>query len=721
MKDVTANIQEKLKDTYDIIGQIGEGGGGSVYKAYHKRLQKEVVIKRMHMKSRNELKNRQEVNILKNLRNSYLPQVYDFLDTGDEVYTVIDFIPGESFQQLLKRNVRFTKEKVVKYARQLCEALVYLHGQDIPILHGDIKPANVMLTPEDNVCLIDFNISGFFEQNELMAIGYSKGYAAPEQKALVEEIKERLQQQAGLKEGEGNAIVNMGGVTETLCLTQEGRDGQATAFLDTTMDSIFVDNPEQRIDVRSDIYSLGATLYHLLTGRRPEDGRAELDMEELSELSSEAFAYILVTAMEYRKEDRFQSAVKMLKALDQIAKLDGRYKRLLWKQRVELLFSFAVFLAGIVLIFAGKNISRTEREEQYTAYISKLEEAVAEYNQDMFEENYTACLAMDSENPRAHYEKAVWMYRQGDFEGCMDEIQSLLGKGPFEDRVTMANLYLLMGNCYYETLDYGKAAEALETALEYDTENTAVYRDLAIAYAGNGRSGDAKEVLDRAIGKGLAEDQIYLVQGEIAKSRNDIETAREMFQKCLALTADDSIRMRAYVFYCDLDKNSTEALLDSAAMLEKAIRELPLGSTGLLYERLAQMYINLEANTDDMQYSRKAIQVFQDIISNGMSSYQTYINLTILYEQAREFEHAHEMIDQALDLYGENYISYKRKAFLEADEQADEEVEERDYHGFEDSYKKAVELYKQAGEEDSEMPLLEKIYAELVQAGWLTE
>ncbi len=721
MKDVTANIQEKLKDTYDIIGQIGEGGGGSVYKAYHKRLQKEVVIKRMHMKSRNELKNRQEVNILKNLRNSYLPQVYDFLDTGDEVYTVIDFIPGESFQQLLKRNVRFTKEKVVKYARQLCEALVYLHGQDIPILHGDIKPANVMLTPEDNVCLIDFNISGFFEQNELMAIGYSKGYAAPEQKALVEEIKERLQQQAGLKEGEGNAIVNMGGVTETLCLTQEGRDGQATAFLDTTMDSIFVDNPEQRIDVRSDIYSLGATLYHLLTGRRPEDGRAELDMEELSELSSEAFAYILVTAMEYRKEDRFQSAVKMLKALDQIAKLDGRYKRLLWKQRVELLFSFAVFLAGIVLIFAGKNISRTEREEQYTAYISKLEEAVAEYNQDMFEENYTACLAMDSENPRAHYEKAVWMYRQGDFEGCMDEIQSLLGKGPFEDRVTMANLYLLMGNCYYETLDYGKAAEALETALEYDTENTAVYRDLAIAYAGNGRSGDAKEVLDRAIGKGLAEDQIYLVQGEIAKSRNDIETAREMFQKCLALTADDSIRMRAYVFYCDLDKNSTEALLDSAAMLEKAIRELPLGSTGLLYERLAQMYINLEANTDDMQYSRKAIQVFQDIISNGMSSYQTYINLTILYEQAREFEHAHEMIDQALDLYGENYISYKRKAFLEADEQADKEVEERDYHGFEDSYKKAVELYKQAGEEDSEMPLLEKIYAELVQAGWLTE
>lgn len=754
MEKVTENIQEKLKDTYDIIGQVGEGGGGSVYKAYHKRLQKEVVIKRMHMKSQNELKNRQEVNILKNLRNSYLPQVYDFLDTGDEVYTVIDFIPGESFQQMLNKNVRFTKEKVVKYARQLCEALVYLHGQDIPILHGDIKPANIMLTPEDNVCLIDFNISGFFEQNEIMAIGYSKGYAAPEQKALVLEIQERLQKQAaalkaegGIAEG-GNVPFRASGIgeeentqtlavfaegmavhTETagnmedaaadLALQWDGRDGRETAFLDTTMDSIFVDNPKQQIDARSDIYSLGATLYHLLTGRRPADGRVEPDVEELGELSSEAFAYILVTAMQYRKEDRFQSAVKMLEALDQIAKLDGRYKRLLWKQRVELLFSFAVILAGIVLIFVGKNMSRTEREEQYAAYISKLEEAVAGYDEKMFEENYAACLAMDSEDPRAHYERAVWMYRQGDFEGCAGYIQQLLEGTLPEDAVTLANLYLLLGNCYVETLEYGKAAEALETALEYDGDNTAVYRDLAIAYAGDGRSGEAKEVLDSAVGRGLAEDQIYLVQGEIAESQGDIEAAGEMFRKCLALATDDSIRMRAYVFYCDLDKNSTEALLDNAAMLEEAIRELPLGSNGLLYERLAQMYINLEANTDDMQYGRKAIQVFQDIINNGMASYQTYINLTILYEQAREFGHAHEMIDQALDLYGENYVSYKRKAFLEADEQADKEVGERDYHGFEDSYKRAAELYKQAGGEDSEMPLLEKIHEELVQAGWL--
>ncbi|MDE6202484.1 MAG: protein kinase, partial [Lachnospiraceae bacterium] len=357
----------------------------------------------MHMKSGNQLKNRQEADILKNLRHSYLPQVLDFIEAGEAVYTVIDFIPGESFQQLLDKGVRFPMEKIIKYARQLCEALIYLHSREIPVLHGDIKPANIMLTPSDNVCLIDFNISGFFEQNEIMAVGYSKGYAAPEQKALVLEIQNRIQQytvnnerpelrdessiQATPREtktiGLENTTVlledsaenetlflNTENDTETLYLQENQRDEKETAFLETTMDSIFVDNPQQQIDVRSDIYSLGATLYHLLSGRRPDDGQPDLTYEQLSALSSDAFAYILTTAMAYRKEDRFQSAGKTLEALNQIAKLDKRYKKLLFKQRVELLVSFTAVLLGIVLVFAGLRTGREEQENLYGTYIS---------------------------------------------------------------------------------------------------------------------------------------------------------------------------------------------------------------------------------------------------------------------------------------------------------------------------------------------------------------
>ncbi|GFI16441.1 serine/threonine-protein kinase PknF [Lachnospiraceae bacterium] len=752
MEDFTVNIQAQLKDTYDVTGQIGEGGGGSVYKAYHKRLQKEVVIKKMHMKSGNELKNRQEADILKNLRHSYLPQVLDFIEAGNDVYTVLDFIPGESFQQLLDKGVRFPMDKIIKYAGQLCEAISYLHGQEIPVLHGDIKPANIMLTPSDNVCLIDFNISGFFEQNEIMAIGYSKGYAAPEQKALVLEIQSKLQKLAADCEGPESRdkdsyqemawetetiklengtvllvddtetetlLLNIENETETLLLPENQTDEKVTTLLDTTIKSIFVDNPEQQIDVRSDIYSLGATLYHLLAGRRLDDGHPGLTYEQLSELSSDAFAYILTTAMAPRKEDRFQSAGKMLEALNQIARLDKRYKKLLFKQRVELLLSFTVFLLGIVLAFTGLRTARTEQEGLYAVYISQMEEAIAQRDQTVFEENYEACMALNKSDPRAYYERALWMYKNRDYEGCARYIQELTEEYQFEDQVAAANLYLLLGNCYFEQGDYQKSAGVLEEALELDGQNKAIYRDLAIVYAGMERSSDAQEILNAAIESGLDEDQIYLVQGEIAGSRKDVEMARENLKKCLAITTDDTIRTRAYVFYSDLDRNSTEGLLDSAGMLEKGIRELPLGSKGILYERLAQMYINLQANTGDLQYSRKAIQVFNDIISNGLASYQTYINLTILYEQTGEFEQAHGIIDKAIDLYGDNYISYKRKAFLEADEQANKDMEERNYHGFEENYKMAVELFRDVETDDPEMPLLEKVYGELVQAGWL--
>lgn len=168
-----------FSDTYEVIDYLQSGSGGMVYKAYHKRLKKEVVLKRIKKKSANMKINRQEVDILKNLNHMYLPQVLDFLSVDGEIFTVISFVPGKSFKELLDEGAHFKKKQLICWGMQLCSALHYLHNQNPPIIHGDIKPANMMLTPQGNICLIDFNISFFMDDS--MVWGYTEGYTSPEQ------------------------------------------------------------------------------------------------------------------------------------------------------------------------------------------------------------------------------------------------------------------------------------------------------------------------------------------------------------------------------------------------------------------------------------------------------------------------------------------------------------------------------------------------------------
>ena len=183
------NLPEEITQTYIIDKAIGEGGAGVVYLATHTRLKKKVVLKKIKGAISTDFVNsRAEVDILKNLRHSYLPQVIDFIESSEGIFTVMDYIDGESLQAKLDRGYRFTEKEVRKYFEQICEAVRYLHSQNPPIIHGDIKPDNIMITKEGNVCLIDFNISGFLSGSGLKATGYTPGYSSPEQMAAFKAV-----------------------------------------------------------------------------------------------------------------------------------------------------------------------------------------------------------------------------------------------------------------------------------------------------------------------------------------------------------------------------------------------------------------------------------------------------------------------------------------------------------------------------------------------------
>ena len=237
----------QIASTYTGIQKIGEGSGGIVYKAYHERLKIPVVLKEVKHMGKTLATSRQEVDILKNLKHPYLPQVYDFLELDGSIYTVMSFIPGKSFQTLLDEGQHFSQAELIIWARQLLSALHYLHTQTPPIIHSDIKPANLMLTPQGNICLIDFNISFFVDGKTLL--GYTGGYSSPEQKRV-----------AMSREHKG---------VET-------------------------------IDVKTDIYSVGATFYHLATGTKMGDAG---DFALLSQCTSEAFSRVIEKATSKNKKN----------------------------------------------------------------------------------------------------------------------------------------------------------------------------------------------------------------------------------------------------------------------------------------------------------------------------------------------------------------------------------------------------------------------------------
>lgn len=309
-----------LNDTYEIIERMGSGGGGIIYKAYHRRMQKYVAIKLIKDEIKGNLNIRSEVDMLKNLKNDFLPQVIDFVEDGNDVYTVMEFIEGQNFKQLIYGGRKFDEKQVRKYAVQLCRAVKYLHSQNPPIIHSDIKPANVMLTPQDNICLIDFNISMLSNNGIAAAIGGSQGFAAPEQfkriinaPAYVDDFHE-----------ETRFIDN----DETEILLDSEFSAKQTSKMKTKNTAVAF------IDTRTDIYGIGATIYYMLTSRTPISGY--VDFRGIR--CSSSIKDIILKAMNQNPSKRFQSVSEMYKAL-----LNNSYK----KSKVPKYIVLAFLAAGL--------------------------------------------------------------------------------------------------------------------------------------------------------------------------------------------------------------------------------------------------------------------------------------------------------------------------------------------------------------------------------------
>src|SRR3954453_22051986 len=264
-----------LQGRYRIVSQLGQGGMGAVYEAIDERLDTIVALKETLFadeKLRKQFEG--EARLLARLHPPALPRVSDHFNEGDGQFLVMQYIPGEDLAQMLSdRQSAFPQDGVLLWADQLCDALDYLHTQDPQIIHRDIKPQNLKLTARGQIVLLDF--------------GLAKGSA-----------------------------------------------GQMTAV--TTSASIYGYTPNyapleqiqgKGTDARSDLYALGATLYHLVTNVKPPDALSRasaivngqpdpmLPANEVRPEVGAGLANVLGKAMSQKRDDRFATADDMRRAL----------------------------------------------------------------------------------------------------------------------------------------------------------------------------------------------------------------------------------------------------------------------------------------------------------------------------------------------------------------------------------------------------------------------
>lgn len=174
-----------LRDRYKIIEQLGAGGMGEVYLAQDQALDNKVAVKANHNLNANSAAQFiREARLLASLKQPNLPRVIDYFNEGDTQYLVMDYIPGENLHELIEKKSKFTTAQIVSWAVQLGNAVTYLHAQNPPIFHRDIKPTNIKLMPSGEVVLVDFGIAKVGDPSQETQSGawaFTPGFAPPEQ------------------------------------------------------------------------------------------------------------------------------------------------------------------------------------------------------------------------------------------------------------------------------------------------------------------------------------------------------------------------------------------------------------------------------------------------------------------------------------------------------------------------------------------------------------
>ena len=358
---------------YKILSEIGSGGMSVIYMAINEKANKTWAVKEVRKDGKIDFNVvRQgliaEIDTLKRLKHPNLPSIVDVIEDKDSFIIVMDYIEGHSLDRILEETGAQPEKEVVKWAKQLCDVLGYLHTRKPPIIYRDMKPANIMLRPDGNIMVIDFGTAKDYviEIGKTTGIG-TIGYAAPEQ---------------------------------------------------------YVESGMGRTDARTDIFGLGMTLYHLLTNVDPcKYLIRDKSIRTVNPTLSHGLDVIVKKCIQDLPENRYQSCAELMYDLENYEILEPLYKK---RQKRKFKGFLATAILSVLFVISGFVLNVAASRKATDTYETKLYEASKTTDYEDKINIYQECIEIpDKAGEKEAYLGLIQSFKENDAAFSVEEAKML--------------------------------------------------------------------------------------------------------------------------------------------------------------------------------------------------------------------------------------------------------------------------------------------------------
>jgi serine/threonine protein kinase len=501
---VVLSVGEIIDNKYEIQHILGKGGMGTVYFAKHLSLKNYWAIKEISLNINQKVDLLAEPDALRKLKHPNLPSIIDIFQMGNNLYIVEDYIEGMPLNDLIAKNGALDEGMVIDIAIQICEVLTYLHAfKPKPIIYRDLKPANIIITPDGVAKLIDFGTSKELKEGIDNVKFHSLGFTPPEQYK---------------------------GIT----------------------------------DQKSDIYALGATLYNMISSKVPlrkEDKDTTDELKILSALCpkvSKGLCTIIKKCMESESKKRYSSAQELKIQLINIDELNRSFS----KRRRVLRYSI-ILVVALGIVNSGVYFRQIHKNNVEALYIEAINQGSSykREGKDLQAEKLLKDTISKYPEKIEAYKKLAELYVD---KNMFVEAFSIMNN--LEDNAKISldkESNYLKGTAYFGLQEYQKAVNFFTSAFEADKNYTEAGIALSVCLSKLGNNEQALALLNELKTSSPIQPEIYYLSAVIAEGAGDEEEAKKNID--IAIEKDNTVE-KYYVFLGDLYNKKGDVLKEIEAL-----------------------------------------------------------------------------------------------------------------------------------------------------------